>query len=488
MKSLASFLAQLGDSSALSLKTIDEALEGFNILEIFGEISGGATTSTLVTLDPKNKEDFSTVKTKLDKIIAADESGSLELNAKTRRKVKRLAEVVGEVLAFNGKAKAPGSAGKAKASVSVGDSKKPAVAPSQKVAENAAAASEDPVEESPLVQDKNLTELISLVRESKTAADLETSLAPVKFGIGNTHSRRTLKRAIEQVLTREEVEGGMNAKIRRRITRVVKALSPGEYPSGPTPPSSSSAQQQQEQGEQSEGKEGRKKDRAKAKDSPFVVFVGQLPFSCREEDLLAFFREQGIQGELKVRFLTDARSGQFRGMGFVDLPGYEQLRQALELHHSVFQGRKINVERSNQIGKKDTQRREEIVQLNKQRQQAELARLFEETFKLAEQNGLFSARSLGQEFREKLMRYSPRYLAKAVEQLAALPKKERSLRRLDEIFMALVSAPGTSSSHRASSSQADQADQGDQEKDEEESEEEDEDEDTMDYEETEGVF
>jgi hypothetical protein len=95
------------------------------------------------------------------------------------------------------------------------------------------------VEESPLVQDKNLTELISLVRESKTAADLETSLAPVKFGIGNTHSRRTLKRAIEQVLTREEVEGSMNAKIRRRITRVVKALSPGEYPSGPTPPSSS---------------------------------------------------------------------------------------------------------------------------------------------------------------------------------------------------------------------------------------------------------
>lgn len=482
MKSLASFLAQLGDSSALSLKTIDEALEGFNILEIFGEISGGATTSTSVTLDPKNKEDFSTVKTKLDKIIAADESGSLELNAKTRRKVKRLAEVVGEVLAFNGKAKAPGSAGKAKAPVSVGDSKKPAVAPSQKVAENAAAASEDPVEESPLVQDKNLTELISLVRESKTAADLETSLAPVKFGIGNTHSRRTLKRAIEQVLTREEVEGGMNAKIRRRITRVVKALSPGEYPSGPTPPSSSSAQQQQEQ---SEGKEGRKKDRAKAKDSPFVVFVGQLPFSCREEDLLAFFREQGIQGELKVRFLTDARSGQFRGMGFVDLPGYEQLRQALELHHSVFQGRKINVERSNQIGKKDTQRREEIVQLNKQRQQAELARLFEETFKLAEQNGLFSARSLGQEFREKLMRYSPRYLAKAVEQLAALPKKERSLRRLDEIFMALVSAPATSSSsHPASSSQADQ---GDQEKDEEE-ESEDEDEDAMDYEEAEGVF
>ncbi|KAK7250298.1 hypothetical protein SO694_00007249 [Aureococcus anophagefferens] len=71
-----------------------------------------------------------------------------------------------------------------------------------------------------------------------------------------------------------------------------------------------------------------------------------LGFSVTAERLKAFFTSQDVPGTLKVRLLTDAKTGKSRGMALAQCETAEALYACVALHHAQIDGRRINVERS----------------------------------------------------------------------------------------------------------------------------------------------
>lgn len=88
--------------------------------------------------------------------------------------------------------------------------------------------------------------------------------------------------------------------------------------------------------------------------NPFVVFVGQLSYDTTKEQLLEHFRKElGKEEEfavgaeaMKARLLTDGKTGRSRGMAFVEVNDPKLLYACLRLHHTLLDGRRINVERT----------------------------------------------------------------------------------------------------------------------------------------------
>ena len=61
------------------------------------------------------------------------------------------------------------------------------------------------------------------------------------------------------------------------------------------------------------------------------LFVGNLPYSCSDEDLRAVFTDTGIE-PLDVRVIMDRSTGLSKGFGFVEIEDKEiavQVRDAL---------------------------------------------------------------------------------------------------------------------------------------------------------------
>ncbi|KAH8047463.1 hypothetical protein JL722_13092 [Aureococcus anophagefferens] len=92
------------------------------------------------------------------------------------------------------------------------------------------------------------------------------------------------------------------------------------------------------------GAKSSKKRPREPSSAPLVAFVGQLGFSVTAERLKAFFTSQDVPGTLKVRLLTDAKTGKSRGMAFVQCETAEALYACVALHHAQIDGRRINVE------------------------------------------------------------------------------------------------------------------------------------------------
>lgn len=59
------------------------------------------------------------------------------------------------------------------------------------------------------------------------------------------------------------------------------------------------------------------------------LYVGNLPFKVREEDLLPLFQQAGtVQA---VNIIRDKFSGQSRGFGFVEMSSDEEAQKAIEM-------------------------------------------------------------------------------------------------------------------------------------------------------------
>jgi hypothetical protein len=85
---------------------------------------------------------------------------------------------------------------------------------------------------------------------------------------------------------------------------------------------------------------------------PYVVFVGQLSFTTTKEAIEEHFRAGGVGGVMTVRLLTSKGSENSRGMAFVEIEGSKELRNALAMHHTTLDGRRVNVEQSAGGGKR----------------------------------------------------------------------------------------------------------------------------------------
>ncbi|XP_020611495.1 uncharacterized RNA-binding protein C365.04c-like isoform X1 [Orbicella faveolata] len=77
------------------------------------------------------------------------------------------------------------------------------------------------------------------------------------------------------------------------------------------------------------------------KKNRYILFVGNLPFSVNEEQVKDHFR---CTENIKEFRLMTKKTGESKGCGFLEFDNKASYWKALNLHHSVMAGRKINVE------------------------------------------------------------------------------------------------------------------------------------------------
>jgi len=72
------------------------------------------------------------------------------------------------------------------------------------------------------------------------------------------------------------------------------------------------------------------------------IYVGNLPYSVSEDDLMQLFAEYGTVD--KVSIITDKFSGQSKGFGFVEMAKQAEAEDAIKkLNGSAMSGRNITV-------------------------------------------------------------------------------------------------------------------------------------------------
>nr|ADE10076.1 RRM [Tremella fuciformis] len=121
-----------------------------------------------------------------------------------------------------------------------------------------------------------------------------------------------------------------------------------------------------------EGKEeaaAAKKKSKKDVKQRFILFVGNLGFKTTRQDIQVHFKP-AIDRLAAVRLLTEKpKPGHVgppksRGIAFLELENSTELQACLKLHHSILQGRRINVELTAGGGGKGEGRKEKIKERN----------------------------------------------------------------------------------------------------------------------------
>lgn len=75
------------------------------------------------------------------------------------------------------------------------------------------------------------------------------------------------------------------------------------------------------------------------------IYVGNLPYSATEEDIISLFSAHGPVARVKI--ITDRETGRSKGFGFVTLGDQSQLNAAIEaLNGFDYQGRALRVNAS----------------------------------------------------------------------------------------------------------------------------------------------
>lgn len=86
------------------------------------------------------------------------------------------------------------------------------------------------------------------------------------------------------------------------------------------------------------------------------IYVGQLPYSVKEDELREIFSEFGEIASLKL--IKDRFSGQSKGFGFIEMPNNSEADQAIKaLNKSMLQGREIKVNQAEEKRKKSSFRK-----------------------------------------------------------------------------------------------------------------------------------
>jgi hypothetical protein len=255
----------------------------------------------------------------------------------------------------------------------------------------------------PTVPGGPLEPVIEKIRSVGSAADLEDALSDVKPDSGSCSSRRTLKRAIERLLSQENIKDSINAKVRRRIARVISMLEPKAHSERVKLPVEATGETVVE------SLVGGVTASVPQTKIPYVVFIGQLSFSASEQDVESHLRTHGVEGNISVRLLKKTDSGESRGMAFVELEGARELHKCIALHHSRLQGRVINVEKS--CGGKNKSARAEKIEEKRREQMNKVHESVDKVLLEFHEKGVVDINTIGGEFKDKIHRYTPGFVA-----------------------------------------------------------------------------
>ncbi|XP_057329210.1 uncharacterized protein LOC130670055 [Microplitis mediator] len=137
-------------------------------------------------------------------------------------------------------------------------------------------------------------------------------------------------------------------------------------------------------GHEKDGTEGnelnssiQKKENAKEtkKKTRYVLFVGNIPYSTCVDDVKNHFLTK-VSKVISVRIPTAKQTHSPRGIAYVEFSDSTDYEKGLSLHHSILNGRRINVQYT-QSGSKNAGKKSEIVSKNKKlhalRRQGKLA-------------------------------------------------------------------------------------------------------------------
>ena len=160
---------------------------------------------------------------------------------------------------------------------------------------------------------------------------------------------------------------------------------------------------------------------APTKRAPLVAFVGQLHYSTTKERIESFFRSQGVEGSLKVRLLTDAKTKRSRGMAFVECETAEALYACVACHHAHLDGRRVNVEKSAGGGKAT---KKDKLKRHRERQDAKIEESVDRVIGEFVSQGRIEERVFDERVRKLLQRRSGRVANMALEEFASLEGRE----------------------------------------------------------------
>ncbi len=160
---------------------------------------------------------------------------------------------------------------------------------------------------------------------------------------------------------------------------------------------------------------------APTKRAPLVAFVGQLHYSTTKERIEQFFRSQGVEGSLKVRLLTDAKTKRSRGMAFVECETAEALYACVACHHAHLDGRRVNVEKSAGGG---TATKKDKLKRHRERQDAKIEESVDRVIGEFVSQGRIEERVFDEGVRKLLQRRSGRVANMALEEFASLEGRE----------------------------------------------------------------
>ncbi|CAH3183560.1 unnamed protein product [Porites evermanni] len=124
-----------------------------------------------------------------------------------------------------------------------------------------------------------------------------------------------------------------NQKIRKKSHIGYKKKVKKDVQEKAIPEEGASAQDDSNSKTENEGKQ----------DKRYILFIGNMPYTVKEEDVKWHFRCTG-KGSIKDFRLMTKKTGESKGCGFIEFNNKESYWKALNLHHSTLDGRKINVE------------------------------------------------------------------------------------------------------------------------------------------------
>ncbi|KAF0389335.1 RNA-binding domain-containing protein [Gigaspora margarita] len=90
-------------------------------------------------------------------------------------------------------------------------------------------------------------------------------------------------------------------------------------------------------------KDGSNNIKLNKKSSPrFIVFVANLPYNTKGEELSKHFESAGVP--ISIRLITDKNTKKQKGFAFIEFDNSQSMKKALIFHHTIFKNRQIRVE------------------------------------------------------------------------------------------------------------------------------------------------
>ena len=222
-----------------------------------------------------------------------------------------------------------------------------------------------------------LAEVVSALRACTSSGEVEAALGGVggENGVmGNFTNRRALKRVLTQLLSPPADHSSdrgvaLTSNARRKVKRVLEGLQVAstlrsekygwkshseraDEQHGTTTDMSCTNMESGDAGIPKGARQVETKATSDPKPLKIRLFLGQLAFTTTESDIRNHIAQHGIKCEVQIRMLTNKDSGESRGSAFVDVVGGKRaVRKFMSLHHTVLNGRRINVERTVRVPK-----------------------------------------------------------------------------------------------------------------------------------------